>query len=231
MPGVIVPALVGETAQARPGVRSAEPPAGQGLVEVVTGAEAVARRLSRLWRDAVDEVCALLTSGPWDVAAAPLEAGSGVRHRVVVERGAAERARERPAAARVRVVDRVPAGLLVADREVAVLALGPGAEEPAALVVRAGLLLDSLLDLFEQVWRAGRPPRPADDPAARPGPTDGPDATDLAVLSLLLAGVTTRLQLGWAAAERGWTTVRARSGQPAADSSASSSRLRSSPPA
>ncbi|WP_162890402.1 helix-turn-helix transcriptional regulator [Streptomyces olivoreticuli] len=114
-------------------------------------------------------------------------------------------------------------------------AAGPAA--PAALVVRPGALLTSLADLFEDVWHQALPLRTGVDGALYEIPGAGPDTVDLEVLSLLLAGltdasvakqlglglrtvqrrvkrmmelagVTTRLQLGWHAAERGWTARR-----------------------
>ncbi|MFI9201916.1 winged helix-turn-helix transcriptional regulator [Streptomyces sp. NPDC053048] len=209
---------------------------GPDAVEVVTGAEAVAGRLLRMRLGAAEEVCAMLTGRalgltdrPW--AAVPDDAGA-VAHRTVVEHAPAG---GRPAAAGLRVVDRIPAELVMADRRVALVPLASGTAESAALVVHAGPLLDRLVDLFEDVWHEGRPPLPAGGgPAGCPA---GPDATDLRVLSLLLAGltdasvakqlglglrtvqrrvkrlmelagVTTRLQLGWHAAEHGWTERR-----------------------
>ncbi|MCC3778511.1 helix-turn-helix transcriptional regulator [Streptomyces sp. UNOB3_S3] len=155
-------------------------------------------------------------------------------HRTVVEGG-----RTASFPGRCRVVDRIPAELVIADRRVALLPLASGtAGTAAALVVHSGALLDSLVELFEGAWREGRPPRADGGPAGGParGPAE-PDAMDLEVLSLLLAGltdasvakqlglglrtvqrrvrrlmelagVTTRLQLGRQAAERGWTVRR-----------------------
>ncbi|GHC68536.1 helix-turn-helix transcriptional regulator [Streptomyces cinnamoneus] len=219
------------------GERRVERPAGESPVEVVTGAEAITRRLLRLRLSAAEEVCAMLTGGPGVLtrgpgAAAPAKGGA-VPHRTVVER----LGRHGPAAGGrpdggglIRVVERIPAELVMADRRVALLPLASG-DGSAALVVHSGRLLDRLVDLFEDVWHEGRPPGPF------PAAVDGPDATDLEVLALLLAGltdasvakqlglglrtvqrrvkrlmeiagVTTRLQLGWHAAERGWTTRR-----------------------
>ncbi|WP_189448767.1 helix-turn-helix transcriptional regulator [Streptomyces abikoensis] len=156
----------------------------------------------------------------------PGEPGAVV-HRTVVEGGP-------PMPGPCRVVDRIPAELVIVDRRVALLPLASGADGTAALVVHSGALLDSLIDLFEDAWHDGRPLRPGGGSVG--GPPEGarePDATDLEVLSLLLAGltdasvakqlglglrtvqrrvrrlmelagVTTRLQLGWQAAERGW---------------------------
>ncbi|QGV77915.1 helix-turn-helix transcriptional regulator [Streptomyces ficellus] len=206
-------------------------PAVPDLVEVVSGASAVDHRLSQLLLGARDEVCALVVGGAVPVT------GGAVACRVVVERealslpgGVGELSALGPGV-RVRVADRVPARLVVADRSPAMVPLtGPDAE-PVALVVHASGLLESLTALFEAVWREAVPLclGAGDDDAG------GPDATDLEILSLLLAGltdasvakqldlglrtvqrrvrglmeragVTTRLQLGWHARERGWVT-------------------------
>ncbi|MGK5642848.1 hypothetical protein ACSNOK_31775 [Streptomyces sp. URMC 126] len=244
MPGAIGPAdvegeergrLAGQRRQERPEGR----PGGPGAaVEAVTGVEAVAHRLAGLRRRAVEEVCALVKDGPWvDTDGS----GPAVRRRTVVD-GAGHPAPRRlltdaaPGFGThlVRVADRVPAELFLADRSEALLVLPSGSAGPAALVVGAGELLDSLAALFETVWDEARPLPPAED-APLPPASDAPDATDLTVLTLLLsgltdasvakqlglglrtvqrrvkrlmelAGVTTRLQLGWKAAERGWTT-------------------------
>ncbi|MEU2513909.1 helix-turn-helix transcriptional regulator [Streptomyces syringium] len=190
-----------------------------------------------------------MTGRPWGAPGAE----SGVPHRAVVERAAlaGERGREGATAvlggvesARLRAVERVPAELVIADRRIALLPLASHTAESAALVVHGGALLESLVNLFEDVWHEALPIRPAGAdpgracplPGARisgPG-APGPDAVDLEVLALLLvgltdasvakqlglglrtvqrrvkrlmelAGVTTRLQLGWHAAEHGWT--------------------------
>lgn len=101
-------------------------------------------------------------------------------------------------------------------------------------MVHASGLLELLAGLFESVWREALPLRLEASEVVEEEP-DQPDATDLEVLSLLLAGltdasvakqldlglrtvqrrvrrlmelagVTTRLQLGWHAYERGWVT-------------------------
>lgn len=227
--------------------RRPERASAQSAVELVNGASAVAEHLLRMRRGATEEVCVLLADRPGSAAADTLEE---VPHRAVVERTAVtgllglpglpqQLRRKGPAEssgpgapARVRVVDRVPAELVVADRALALVPLTPRTGEPAeptALLVHPGVLLTSLVDLFEDVWHEARPLW------ARAVAAEGPDALDLEVLSLLLAGltdtsvakqlglglrtvqrrvkrlmelagVTTRLQLGWHAAERGWTS-------------------------
>ncbi|MBE4734565.1 MULTISPECIES: helix-turn-helix domain-containing protein [Streptomyces] len=135
---------------------------------------------------------------------------------------------------RVRVMDEVPTKLVIADRTLAMLPLTTHTAEPAALVVHASGLLELLSGLFESVWRQALPLRLGSGRVIEDVP-DAPDATDLEILSLLLAGmtdasvakqldlglrtvqrrvkglmelagVTTRLQLGWHAYERAWVT-------------------------
>ncbi|WP_330347959.1 LuxR family transcriptional regulator [Streptomyces sp. NBC_00582] len=217
-------------------------------VEVVTGAAAVSRRFLQLRLGASDEVCALVTATPSAVTgvesdAVERAAERGVRHRVVLERRVLHRPGGMTGLAavlgrdeQVRVVERVPTELVVADRSLALVPLTGRSAEPAALVVRASGLLELLAGLFESVWRDALPLGLGTDGVVEQGPA-GPDATDLEILSLLLAGftdasvakqldlglrtvqrrvkglmeltgVSTRLQLGWVAHERGWATGR-----------------------
>lgn len=105
------------------------------------------------------------------------------------------------------------------------------------MVIRAGGVLEALVGLFESVWAQGLPIRLTDSGAVRTDEAQQPDAVDLQVLSLLLvgmtdvsvakqldlglrtvqrrvkrlmdlAGLTTRMQLGWHAYERGWVVRR-----------------------
>ncbi|MFD0549561.1 helix-turn-helix transcriptional regulator [Streptomyces rectiviolaceus] len=222
-------------------------PAVHDLVEVVTGAGAVSQRFLQLQLGATDEVCALVTGNP--VAITGMEndaeaqaAGRGVTYRVVVERsvlalptGLIELSTAIGRNEQVRVVDRVPTKLVIADGSLAMVPLTTSrTAEPAALVVHASGLLESLAGLFEAVWRNALPLRLGEGGhAVTEDAPDGPDGADLEILSLLLAGltdasvakqldlglrtvqrrvkrlmeltgVTTRLQLGWHAYERGW---------------------------
>ncbi|PSM42850.1 hypothetical protein C6Y14_11665 [Streptomyces dioscori] len=226
-------------------------PAAVDLVEVVTGAAAVAQRFLQLQLGASDEVCALVTGNPVVVSgtdndAEEQAADRGVRYRVVVERsvlhlpdGIAELSAALGRDERVRVVDEVPTKLVIVDRALAMVPLTSQALEPAALVVHASGLLESLSGLFESVWRDALPLRlgvratPGGPAPVVEEERDGPDGTDLEILSLLLAGltdasvakqldlglrtvqrrvkrlmeltgVTTRLQLGWHTYEKGW---------------------------
>ncbi|MFC9945491.1 helix-turn-helix domain-containing protein [Streptomyces pratensis] len=219
-------------------------PAVHDLVEVVTGASAVAHRFHQLQLGATSEVCALVTGKPIAVTGMENEseeraAMRGVSYRVVVERdvlslpsGIVELSAALSRDEQCRVVDRVPTKLVVADAALAMVPLTGRGAEPAALVIHASGLLESLMGLFEAVWRDAMPLRLGGNGITEEnGP--GADATDLEILSLLLAGltdasvakqldlglrtvqrrvkglmeltgVTTRLQLGWHAYERGW---------------------------
>ncbi|MFF8413400.1 helix-turn-helix domain-containing protein [Streptomyces omiyaensis] len=220
-------------------------PAVHDLVEVVTGASAVTHRFLQLQLGATEEVCALVTGKPIAVSgvendAEELAAGRGVRYRVVVERevltlptGLLELSAALGREEQIRVVDRVPTKLVVADRSLAMVPLTGRGAEPAALVVHASGLLESLMGLFEAVWREALPLRLGAGAQITEEQAPGPDTTDLEILSLLLAGmtdasvakqldlglrtvqrrvkglmelaaVTTRLQLGWHAYEKGW---------------------------
>ncbi|MEU6006108.1 helix-turn-helix domain-containing protein [Streptomyces sp. NPDC047453] len=223
---------------------AASEPAVHDLVEVVTGAPAVAQRFLQLQLGASEEVCALVTGNP--IAVSSMEnhaeeqaAARGVRYRVVLERAVLDKPNgvtELTAALgrdeQVRVVETVPTKLVVADRTLAMVPLTSHTPEPTALVVHASGLLELLYELFESVWREALPLRLGASGVTEEG-RHGPDAIDLEVLSLLLAGLTdasvakqldlglrtvqrrvkrlmeltgvsTRLQLGWHAYERGW---------------------------
>ncbi|MFR9796820.1 helix-turn-helix domain-containing protein [Streptomyces sp. MS06] len=223
---------------------AAAEPAVHDLVEVVTGAAAVAQRFLQLQLGACREVCALVTGAPPVVSGTENDAEEqaarrGVRYRVVVERtvlalpsGLNELRAALSRGEQVRVADEVPTELVVADRSLALVPLTGRTTEPAALVVHASGLLELLSGLFDSVWRDALPLRLGRSGIAEAGP-DGPDGTDLQILGLLLAGltdasvakqldlglrtvqrrvkrlmglagVTTRLQLGWHARERGW---------------------------
>jgi sugar-specific transcriptional regulator TrmB len=222
------------------------------LIEVVTGADAVRHRFEQLQLGAEQEVLALVTSSPVavngdDNDAEPAAVARGVDYRVVLERAALDD----PANAvalftaldrneEVRVADRVPTKLIMADRSLAMLPLRPlnAPGEPSALIVRAGGLLEALTGLFESVWESALPLRVSEAAGLRALVRDAgeqPEDVDLQILSLLLVGltdvsvakqldvglrtvqrrvkrlmdlaeVTTRMQLGWHAYERGWVS-------------------------
>ncbi|EWT00626.1 regulatory protein [Intrasporangium oryzae NRRL B-24470] len=219
------------------------------LVEVVLGTEAVGARFLQLELSAREEVCAFVDASP--VAVNPEDNRAeeqalhrGVTFRVVMERAAFEdeatvaEAREAlGASVLLRAVERVPTKLLVTDGTVAMAPLSVRGYDAAAVVIRARSLVQSLVTLFESVWSSGIPVVPDAQGGLVDGSAAGPDALDVALLSLVLSGLTddavgkqlgmsgrtvqrrlralmdytgstSRMQLGWEASERGWVTRR-----------------------
>jgi len=217
------------------------------LMEVVVGASAVGQRFLQLQLGAVSEVATFVTDQPAAVTSVDNEAedvatARGVHYRIVLERNVLETEAQENLVdvlrrdQEIRVVERVPTKLIIADSRTAMLPLDRDADEPAALVIHAGGVVQSLMALFESVWRDAWPlvlATPDADTFVEDQP--GPDALDLQVLALLIAGAsdvrvakqldvglrtvqrrvrslmdvtkaTTRIQLGWAACERGWVT-------------------------
>ncbi|MGH3388312.1 MAG: hypothetical protein ACRDOO_05480 [Actinomadura sp.] len=134
----------------------------------------------------------------------------------------------------IRIADTVPIKLIVADRSVALVPLLPrgGPDIVGALLVHPSGLLDALVALFESEWERATPVRVEHD-RVRHTPEVTVTELDTRILSLLLAGLTdqatavqlglsirtvqrrvrhlmdlagvqTRLQLGWHAARNGW---------------------------
>lgn len=220
---------------------------GNGLVELVTGPQAVAGRFEFLRLGASSEFLAMSESRPDLVTAGggPGAVRGGVDYRVVIEHGtlglpdAAEALSAHLRRRRLcRAVEKVPADLAIADRAAALVPLSDGTHgdggEPIAMFVRAPGLINLLTALFESLWERAVPV--CLDGSGAVGPARAaaePGGVDLRILSLLmagttdsaianqlglglrtvqrrvaymmrLAGVSTRLQLGWHACSRGW---------------------------
>jgi sugar-specific transcriptional regulator TrmB/DNA-binding CsgD family transcriptional regulator len=138
-----------------------------------------------------------------------------------------------PSGQEVRVADSVPIKMMVADRDLALVPLlAEVAGTPAAVVLHRSGLVEALISLFEAKWARAYPLRVVGREVIQDDLPDVDDA-DLKVLSLLLAGLTdeavagqldmslrsvqrrvrrlmdlagvdTRIQLGWHAARAGW---------------------------
>jgi DNA-binding CsgD family transcriptional regulator/sugar-specific transcriptional regulator TrmB len=148
--------------------------------------------------------------------------------------GTADAATALAAGEEVRVAEHVPIKLVIADRSVGVLPMADETNQPTAIVVHRSGLLDALQALFDAVWDQARPLHLAPDGALdeRAG-DDALFPLDRQVLALLLAGLTdaaiasqlgmsmrtvqrrvsrmmelagvrTRMQLGWYAAQSDW---------------------------
>ncbi|MFI6824186.1 TrmB family transcriptional regulator [Micromonospora sp. NPDC050187] len=188
------------TEEYRAGMRRHDP---DHLVEVVTGAQALRERLRDLQNGARVEVLwfcranPLAMAGPENVEEFDALA-RGVRYRAIYERGMllepgalTDVERGVDAGEQARVLDRLPVRLAIVDGRTALCPLVPerGDGEPSAAVIGRSQLLDALLALFESHWLMATPLR-SSATAARPG-TDGyrPDADEVRLLSLFVAGV------------------------------------------
>lgn len=175
--------------------------AATDVVDVVTGAEAVAQRLAQLQSAATSEALSLVTAPSVAVSRAdnePVEEAAvarGVQYRVVLssvmlrEPGMAEAlAGSLAAGEQVRVSSHVPIKLFVSDRRLALVSLADSSNDEVvgALLVHPSGLLEALVALFELVWQTAHPvdhtdlaQRDLSDPERR-------------VMSLLVAGLTDR---------------------------------------
>ena len=150
-------------------------PQTAGLVEVVTGREAIAEVWYSLQSGARESVD-VFDKAPW-VQGEEIEApdpeiemlGRGVKARGVYERaslllpGMLEQAQALIAAGeQAAMVPELPFKLAIVDRRRALLPLAQGTELTAALIVRPSPLLDALIEVFEAQWARAMPvPRTA----------------------------------------------------------------------
>jgi DNA-binding CsgD family transcriptional regulator len=175
------------------------------LVEVVSGARAIALRFEQLQRDARKEVRGLVKPPVVAVSAQENELeytvlAEGVRYRVIYDRELlmlpddpymVTRAAELGEEARIAVD--LPVKLAIADDELALVPMAdtlPGGE-PSAVLVHPSGLLDALIALFETLWVSSTPvligrSGEIDEDDANDEPTPG----DMRLISLLLAGLT-----------------------------------------
>lgn len=196
------------------------------VVRAVRGEAAVRRQVEQVHAGAREELL-FLSRGPGLLAADHALSGAGVGRRVLVERGALDvgPGDVGPGAegVRVRMVERVPVRMCVADRSVALLPLADDARQPdpALLVVRPSGVLDGLVALFESLWAAAVPLGPPDSGVRlrilgmlAGGSTDAAMARALGIAVRTVqrhiaalqraAGADNRVQLVWHAARHGW---------------------------
>ncbi|NRQ31982.1 transcriptional regulator TrmB [Nonomuraea sp. NN258] len=216
------------------------------LIEVVTGVEAVRQRFLQIQWAARKQVRSFSTAPfvavpPSDNTAEDQGVDRGVDYLVVVERevlatpgvveGTIASIRR---GVQVRVADKLPIKLMMADGDLALVPLTtePGGEPAAVLLHRSGLLT-AVEALFESVWARAYPLRVAAGDELAEGREPAVTELDRKILALLLAGLTdeavagqldlslrtlqrrlralmdlagvrTRVQLGWHAARNDW---------------------------
>ena len=134
----------------------------------------------------------------------------------------------------IRVVNHVPMKMIIADRELGMLPLSSEEQTAAAsiLVHRSGVL-DTMIALFDELWSRARPLSSASETAMPVDSRSRLDDLDRQIIGLMLAGLTdhaigshlelsartvqrrirqlmdlagvsTRVQLGWAMARQDW---------------------------
>jgi DNA-binding CsgD family transcriptional regulator len=232
---------------ARRAARSTEVHRPEQLVSVVVGREAMGSISQQLQRSAREEVLMfdrrpyvtpLSEHGVGQNPEQPVRMAAGVQYRTVFDQSllddpaiVARIRRDTAAGEQGRVLAALPLKLVVVDRTLALLPLlsGGDEDEPAALLIRPSVLVDSLVALFEALWRAASPLRleaPADglDAEEREARTvvgllaAGLSDTRIAHMlgisertvrrkvatALILLGAETRFQAGLRANERGW---------------------------
>jgi DNA-binding NarL/FixJ family response regulator len=173
------------------------------LVEVITGAEAIAHQVEQVHRSARTEV-RVFDKAPY--ARDPDQhRGSdqehiraGVTYRILYDRAALAwpgrlvddilpKVHSRVLAVQARVRPALPLKLFLADAHLAVLPADPaGAVVDIAYVIQPSALLDALIALFEAEWERGTPIPSRHDPPA----CTAPDVTTTRLLALLSAGFT-----------------------------------------
>jgi DNA-binding CsgD family transcriptional regulator len=238
-------AYAGELAQRALRTNEVERP--EQLVSVVVGREAMGRISQQLQASASEEVLSFDRPpyyAPYSEGGAgydPEQAvrlESGLRYRTVFDQAllddpgvVARIRRDALAGEEGRVLADLPLKLIIVDRKSAILPLMDDAssEQPAALLIRPSVLVDSLVALFEALWRVAAPLRldvPEQEQAQEEqelrtvvsllaaGLTDTRIAHTLGVsertvrrkiaAALENLGVQTRFQAGMRAHERGW---------------------------
>jgi DNA-binding IclR family transcriptional regulator len=215
------------------------------LIEVVTGVDAVRHRYLQVQLSARAELRHFITAPfvavpPEENPAEKAATDRGIRVRAIMEQtvlatpGAVEHTADSlRRGVEIRVVDRLPMKLLLADAELALVPLDADADGgPGAVMLQRSGLVTALDALFETTWRLAYPLR-LDSLATAATETAGPSALDRQILSLMLggltdqavasqldislrtvqrrlrhlqdlAGVRSRMQLGWYAARNDW---------------------------
>jgi DNA-binding CsgD family transcriptional regulator len=212
------------------------------LVEVVSGSEAVAQRVAQLQSGAAQEIMSLskppLFAGVREDGCCEQYLATGLSYRVVYEHAAFDAPavldhvlRHIDAGQQARVLEKLPAKLLIADRCLGLVSIADDERDKQAVLVHASPLLDALIGFFEALWDRAVPVHLPRSGEVRSG--EGLDYDDERILALLAAGfkddgvarqlgvsgrtvqrriagmmnalnATSRFQAGLQAARRGW---------------------------
>jgi predicted transcriptional regulator len=172
------------------------------VIDVVSGAQAVAQRFAQLQRAARREVQVFVKAGVAVVSPddndedESVAQSRGVSYRVVVEREVLQRpgfvAQAESSVSggmEVRVARSLPVRLVIVDRDLGLVPMTSTDDEHGALLIHPSPLLDALQSMFDLVWQgAARLVLHGQGVGEEDG--DALEALDATVLSLLLAGLT-----------------------------------------
>jgi sugar-specific transcriptional regulator TrmB/DNA-binding CsgD family transcriptional regulator len=180
------------------------------VLEVITDLDAVRHRFAQVQQGARHEIRSMMVPDlkvvPHDENTAGDESlRRGVRYRAILDRAALDEPGIVAAillalskGEQVRVSDRVPVKMVIADDTVAMLPLRAERNTaPESVLVHAGGVLSALIAYFETSWERAYPlwPNNAGDDLVEMRPGDI-DELDSQVLALLLAGMTDQALAG-----------------------------------
>jgi len=172
------------------------------VIDVVSGAQAVAQRFAQLQQAARREVQVMVKPGVAVVSPddndedETASQARGVSYRTLVEREVLERPgfvsqaeSSLSGGMQVRVAKTLPIRLMVVDRELALVPMASTGGDHGALLIHPSPLLDALQSMFDLIWQgAARLVLVGESLVEADG--DAPEQLDATVLSLLLAGLT-----------------------------------------
>ena len=172
------------------------------VIDVVSGAQAVAQRFAQLQRSARREVQVFVRAGVAVVSPddndedETVAQDRGVSYRVVVEREVLQRPgfvsqaeSSISGGMEVRVARSLPVRLVIVDRELGLVPMASNGDEQGALLIHPSPLLDALQSMFDLVWQ-GAARLVLDGHGVQEEDGDALEALDATVLSLLMAGLT-----------------------------------------
>jgi hypothetical protein len=180
------------------------------LIEVVTGVDAIRHRYQQVQQAATAEIRSFVTAPfvavpPGQNSAEPAALTRGIRNRAVLEKAVFDEPNATEEVIdslqrgmELRVAERLPLKLVLADSDLALVPLQIDSEvpdgEPGAVLLQRSGLLAALDALFESVWQQAYP---LDLGSAESGAavvegaeSDGPSLLDRQVLGLMLAGLS-----------------------------------------
>jgi DNA-binding CsgD family transcriptional regulator len=184
--------------------RSQEVHRPEQLVSVVVGREAMGSISQQLESSARVEVLSLerppylaphSEEGAGTNPQQQVKMAAGVTYRTIFDQSVlddprivARIRRDTAAGEEGRVLSNLPLKLIVVDRQFALLPLlgGTDGDQPAMLMIRPSVLVDSLVALFEALWQAASPLRLE----ASSDPTDPEERDARTVVGLLAAGLS-----------------------------------------